>query len=144
VTQPRTRREPSRGRGRPTVFDEPVRTAYLDLIRHGMRLGDAAAHLNIARTVPARHTKTDREFAAALQDARTVGAKVRVEDLPHDEYRYNILKCRCPTCRAAATTGRAARRHTEAPPGEDDGAQVHPIRVPVGESLPSFLLARAS
>ncbi|MFG2676957.1 hypothetical protein [Streptomyces sp. NPDC048445] len=138
---------PRRGRGRPTVFDEPVRTQYLDLIRHGARLGDAATQLGINRVVPARYSKTDREFAAALAEARKLGAKVRREDLPHDEYRYNILKCRCPKCTRAAARGRADRRTAEDPPGGQAPADVHPIRLEgpgVGESLPSFLLARAS
>lgn len=134
---------PSRGRGMPTAIDETTAAAYLDLVRHGMRLGDAAQHLGIGRSSFTRRTRTDRLFAAALREAREVGAKVRQEDLPHDEYRYNILGCRCPKCRRAATQGRAGRRAAAEPPDED-GGQVTPIRPPVAESVPSFLLARAS
>ncbi|MYR75138.1 MULTISPECIES: hypothetical protein [unclassified Streptomyces] len=142
MTQPHTPR-----RGRPTVFDEPTRQAFLDAVRHGMRLGEAAEHAGINRAVPTRHARTDRKFAAALVEAREVGAKVRQEGIPHDEYRYNMLKCRCPKCTRAATTARAGRRAAEDPPGNQGPADVHPIRVEgpgVGESLPAFLLARAS
>ena len=135
---------PSRGRGMPTVLDEPTRNAYLDLVRHGLNLGDAATQLGISRAAPTRRSRVDREFAAALKEARAVGAKVRKEGIPHDEYRYNILKCRCPRCQRAATQGRAERRAAEESPPDEAGGQVHPIRVPVGESSTSFLLARAS
>lgn len=142
-------RAPSRGRGMPTVLDDTTVTAYLSLVRHGMRLGDAAQQLRIGRSSVTRRTRVDRTFATALDEAREVGKKVREEGLPHDEYRYNILKCRCPTCTRAATVGRANRRAAaEDPPGagvpETGGGQVHAFRAPAGESLPSFLLARAS
>ncbi|MFF4338166.1 hypothetical protein [[Kitasatospora] papulosa] len=143
MTQPPSR-QPSRGRGQPTVFDEPMRAAYLELVRHGMHLGDAATQLGINRVTPRRQTRIDREFAAALKEARVVGQKVRQEGVPHDEYRYNILKCRCLRCTRAAAAGRANRRATEDPPPGEDGGQVHPIRAVVAESVPSFLLARAS
>ena len=130
--------------GRPLVFEEPLRTAYLDLIRHGTTLGDAATQLGISIATPTRHTRIDREFAAAFKEARETGRKVRQEGIPHDEYRYNILGCRCPKCRRAATEGRAARRATEDPPPGETGGQVTPIRAVVAESLPPFLLARAS
>ncbi|MDX5526113.1 hypothetical protein PV677_36195 [Streptomyces sp. DE06-01C] len=143
-----------RGRGRPTVFEPPTQTAYLNLLRQGARLGDAAERLGISRVVPARYARTDREFAAAVEEARAVGAKVRRENVPHDEYRYNVLKCRCPVCTRAATVARAGRRAEAAtdttaddePPGNTAG-DVHPIRLTgavVGESSTSFLLARAS
>ncbi|WP_228994333.1 hypothetical protein [Streptomyces sp. DH8] len=143
----------SRGRGRPTVFEAPTQTAYLDLLRQGVRLGDAAERLGISRAVPTRYARTDREFAAAVDEARAVGAKVRRENVPHDEYRYNVLKCRCPVCTRAATVARAGRRADAATdtaadesPAETAG-DVHPIRLTgavVGESSTSFLLARAS
>ncbi|MEV2259123.1 hypothetical protein AB0J13_10745 [Streptomyces anulatus] len=144
---------PRRGRGRPTVFEPPTQIAYLDAVRHGMNLGDAAAHVGISRVVPTRYARAVREFAAALEEARAVGAKVRRESVPHGEYRYNVLGCRCPDCTRAATTGRAARRAdaTPAPTADESPAEtagdVHPIRLgtaEVGESLTSFLLARAS
>ncbi|WP_329047001.1 hypothetical protein [Streptomyces sp. NBC_01422] len=143
MTQPRTRREPTRRYGRPTVLTPATQAAYLDLLRHGLRLGEAAEVLGINRAVPTRHSKVDKKFAAAVTKAREVGKAVREAGIPHDEYRYNILKCRCPQCTTAATEGRAERRAVESPPGADE-AQVHPIRPPVGESLTSFLLARAS
>lgn len=140
-----------RGRGRPTVFEPPTRAAYLDLLRQGVRLGDAAERLGISRVVPARYARTDREFAAAVDEARAVGAKVRRENVPHDEYRYNVLKCRCPVCTRAATVARAGRRADAAATDDETPAEtagdVHPIRLEaavVGESSTSFLLARAS
>lgn len=140
-------RAPRRGRGRPTVFEEPTRVAYLALVREGARLGEAAQQLGIDRAVPARYAKTDREFAAALAEARVVGAGVRREGVPHSEYRYNVLECRCPKCTRAAAVGRAGRRAAEDPPEDDTPGVVCPIRhdeAGVGESVPSFLLARAS
>ncbi|MFE3381683.1 hypothetical protein [Streptomyces anulatus] len=143
-----------RGRGRPTVFEAPARTAYLDLLRHGVRLGDAAERLGISRVVPARYARTDRKFAAAVEEARAVGAKVRRENVPHGEYRYNVLGCRCTDCTRAATAARASRRTdaaTDTTTADESpvatAGDVHPIRVEraeVGESLTSFLLARAS
>ncbi|MFF2731744.1 hypothetical protein ACFVS9_28035 [Streptomyces sp. NPDC058008] len=121
-----------------------MRAAYLDLIRHGVRLGDAATQLGINRVTPTRQTRIDREFAAALAEARVVGQKVRREGVPHGEYRYNLLGCRCPKCTRAAAVGRANRRASEDPPPGEDGGQVRPIRPVVAESVPSFLLARAS
>ncbi|MFD8469023.1 hypothetical protein ACFV10_28445 [Streptomyces cyaneofuscatus] len=141
-----------RGRGRPTVFEPATRTAYLDLLRHGARLGEAADQLGISRATPARLQKTDPGFAAAVEEARAVGAKVRREGVPHGEYRYNVLECRCPVCTRAATQARTGRR-TEANPATDAeespaaAGDVHPIRLggaAVGESSTSFLLARAS
>ncbi|MGO1025597.1 hypothetical protein ACTOXX_34040 [Streptomyces rubiginosohelvolus] len=144
----------TRGRGRPTVFEPHTQTAYLDLLRHGLRLGEAADHLGISRATPNRARKTDPAFAAAMGEALEVGAKVRREGVPHGEYRYNVLKCRCPVCTRAATVARTGRRADAAtqataadePPAETAG-DVHPIRLDgavVGESSTSFLLARAS
>lgn len=143
MTQAPSRRS-TRGRGQPPIFDEPMRAVYLDLIRHGMHLGDAATQLGINRVTPTRQTRIDREFATALKEAREVGQKVRREGVPHGEYRYNMLGCRCPTCTRAAAEGRATRRAAEDPPPGEDGGQVHPIRPVAAESVPSFLLARAS
>ncbi|WP_405187322.1 hypothetical protein OG582_40390 (plasmid) [Streptomyces anulatus] len=131
-----------RGRGRPTVFEPPTQTAYLDLLRHGFRLGDAAERLGISRVVPTRYARTDREFAAAVEEAKTVGAKVRRENVPHDEYRYNVLKCRCPVCTRAATVARAGRRAeatTEATAADESPAEtagdIHPIRLNLKNAL---------
>ncbi|MEU8101707.1 hypothetical protein [Streptomyces rubiginosohelvolus] len=144
----------TRGRGRPTVFDPDTQTAYLDLLRHGARLGDAADHLGISRATPNRARKTNPAFAAAMGEALEVGAKVRREGVPHGEYRYNMLKCRCDVCTRDATVARTARRAdattdttaADEPPAETAG-DIHPIRLEraaVGESSTSFLLARAS
>ncbi|MEU1327153.1 hypothetical protein [Streptomyces microflavus] len=141
---------PRRGRGRPTVFDTPTQAAYLQAVRSGMRLGDAATHIGVNRVVPARYARADREFGVLLDEAKALGAKVRVENLPHDEYRYNVLKCRCEVCTRAARVGRAGRRTdttADEPPGAEVAGAVHPIRAEaagVGESSTSFLLARAS
>lgn len=141
-----------RGRGRPTVFEPATQTAYLDLLRHGARLGEAADHLGISRATPARYARTDPGFAAAVDEARAVGAKVRREGVPHGEYRYNVLGCRCPVCTRAATVARAGRRTDAAATTDPDespatAGDVYPIRLEaavVGESSTSFLLARAS
>lgn len=141
----------ARGRGRPTVFGTAAQAAYLDLLRHGARLGEAAERLGISRVVPTRYARTDPRFAAAVDEARAVGAEVRRENVPHGEYRYNVLGCRCIDCTRAATVARAGRR-TDTTATADESAvetagDVHPIRVEqadVGESSTSFLLARAS
>ncbi|MFF2864597.1 hypothetical protein ACFVSX_32535 [Streptomyces rubiginosohelvolus] len=141
-----------RGRGRPTVFEPPTQAAYLDLLRQGVRLGDAADQLGISRATPTRHARTDPEFAAAVEEAKTLGAKVRREGVPHGEYRYNVLACRCPVCTRAATVARAGRRADAAADIPDESpantaGDVHPIRLEaavVGESSTSFLLAKAS
>lgn len=143
MTAPRTRRDGSRRQGRPTVLTSSTQAAYLDLLRHGLRLGEAAEVLGISRTVPTRHSKVDKKFAAAVTKAREAGKAVREAGIPHDEYRYNILKCRCPQCTTAAAVGRAERRKVESPPDANE-AEVHVIRGPAVESVPSFLLARAS
>jgi hypothetical protein len=130
-----------------TVFDDTLRTQYLNAVTNGMRLGPAAHHVGISPDVPARHARTDPAFGRALTTAKVLGKKTRQEDIPHSEYRYNCHKCRCDICCTAATKARASRRAAaehdadegqSAPPG-----QVHEIR-PAPKSLPSFLLARAS
>ncbi|ACX71099.1 excinuclease ATPase subunit A [Streptomyces phage ZL12] len=137
------------------MFGPAVQAAYLDLLRHGVRLGDAAEHLGISRAAPARYARTDPEFATAVEEAKTVGAKVRREGVPHGEYRYNVLGCRCTVCTQAATVARADRRADAASDDTTEADQspastagdVHPIRLEtavVGESSTSFLLARAS
>lgn len=147
------------------MFEPRTRDAYLTLLRHGVRLGDAADQLGISRATPNRARKTDPDFAAAMGEALEVGAKVRREGVPHGEYRYNVLGCRCEVCTRAAAVARTARRTTGTEPegGTGDTAvddtnsndpaateaagDVHPIRLEravVGESSTSFLLARAS
>ncbi|MET9053339.1 hypothetical protein ABZW50_19555 [Streptomyces bacillaris] len=143
----------TRRRGRPTVFEPATQTAYLDLLRHGARLGEAADQLGISRAVPTRYARTDPGFAAAVEEAKAVGAKVRRDGVPHGEYRYNVLGCRCVVCTREATKARAGRRTGAANPAEEPpvptAGDVYPIRlegavVGVGESSTSFLLARAS
>lgn len=130
-----------------TVFDDTLRTQYLDAVTNGMRLGPAATHVGISPDVPARHARTDPAFGRALTTAKTLGKKARDEDIPHGEYRYNCHKCRCDVCCTAATTGRAGRRanpeHDTGTPESAPPGQVHNIR-PEPESSTSFLLARAS
>lgn len=145
----------TRRRGRPTVFEPATQTAYLDLLRHGARLGEAADQLGISRATPARYARTDPGFAAAVEEAKALGAKVRRDGVPHGEYRYNVLGCRCVVCTREATKARAGRRTEAANPAETETDEpptaggVHPIRLEgsvagVGESSTSFLLARAS
>ncbi|MEE1812676.1 hypothetical protein [Streptomyces sp. BE133] len=129
------------------VFDDAKRRRYLDAVAAGMTLADAAATAGVHHNVPPRHARTDPAFAQALADAKAAGKKVRQENVPHDEYRYNCLQCRCDVCCTAATKGRAKRR-AAAQPAEPDGqsgavGQVHKIR-PEPKSSTSFLLARAS
>ena len=136
-------------RGRPPVFDDMLRARYLEAVAAGMRLGPAAVHAGVHSNVPRRHALTDPQFAAALGHAKTQGRKAREEELPHDEARYNNQRCRCRTCRAAATAGRAARRGQETGPEQGGGAGVVAVgRVveltPVEGGVPPLLLARAS
>lgn len=145
----------TRRRGRPTVFEPATQTAYLNLLRHGARLGEAADQLGISRAVPTRYARTTPEFAAAVEEAKALGAKVRREGVPHGEYRHNVLGCRCVVCTCAARKARAGRRADTANPAETEtetdeppaAGGIHPIRLDravVGESSTSFLLARAS
>ncbi|MFJ4887752.1 hypothetical protein [Streptomyces sp. NPDC088731] len=129
------------------LFDEEKRRRYLDAVATGMTLADAATTAGIHHNVPRRHERTDPAFAQALADAKAARKKVRQENVPHGEYRYNCLGCRCDVCCTAATQGRAKRR-AAAHPAEPDGqsgavGQVHKIRAELKSST-SFLLARAS
>ncbi|MEU0624944.1 hypothetical protein ABZ329_29305 [Streptomyces rubiginosohelvolus] len=132
------------------MFEPPTQAAYLDLLRQGVRLGDAADRLDISRATPTRYARTDPGFAAAVDEARAVGAKARREGVPHGEYRYNVLKCRCTVCTRDATVARAGRRADTAATDDESPATaggVHPIRLEqaaLGESSTSFLLAKAS
>lgn len=137
---------PKRGRGRPTTFDEPMRDKYLALITAGMHLGEAADHLGIHRNTPTQARRTDRAFAAALDTARARGRQARIDDKPHDDYRYTVLGCRCETCRAAHTQARRGRRHTQHTQPEGEIIDMRPSPTTgLGESVLSpLLLARAS
>jgi hypothetical protein len=128
------------GRGRPPHFDDHLRHTYLTCIRDGMRLGEAAKHLGIHPNTPAYHTRTDPAFAAQLTAARAAGKKARDEKRAHDEYRYNVLGCRCPKCRTAHARARTARRHT---PDPQPTATIHDMPAQPSPST-SFSLAKAS
>ncbi|MEU9703079.1 hypothetical protein [Streptomyces sp. NPDC047981] len=125
------------GRGRPPVFTEHVQALLLDAVKTGLRLGDACKKVGVGPNVPSRHARTNPAFAAALADAKAQGKQARIEDLAHDEYRYNVHGCRCPKCCTAATKGRAGRR-AEARDGAEDPSASAPV------SPTSFLLPRLS
>ncbi|HEX5569290.1 MAG TPA: hypothetical protein VFY14_20630 [Streptomyces sp.] len=112
MTASTARRDRRRGRGRPVVFDQDARTRYLAALETGTTAGEAAALAGVSRNVPARHAKTDRAFADAVQVARELGRKARAERVPHGESRYNHHRCRCPVCRTEATERRTGRRAT--------------------------------
>ncbi|MFE7547012.1 hypothetical protein [Streptomyces gardneri] len=122
----------TRGRGRPAQFTADARQRFLDEVAAGVRLANAARLAGVHHNVPARHARTDAAFAQALDTAKRRGRAARQDAIPHDESRYNHLKCRCGKCRKAATTARAGRRATT------DG-QVHDLDA--GRKSPtSFLL----
>ena len=129
-------------RGRPVVFTDTLRARYLEAVTAGLYLKDAAAHIGIGHNVPQRHARTDPGFAAALKEARAAGKKVRDENIPHGEYRYNHHGCRCTNgCARDATKGRAARRQTSTET-TDTGGQV--IDLPPAQVPHSFSLLKAS
>lgn len=134
----------SAGRGRPVEFTAEVRDRYLTALANGANLGEAAVMVGLGRSLPTRYARNDSEFAAAVAAARALGRVARVRDLPHDEYRYNVHRCRCPRCTAAARKGRAGRRAAadETPPGTAT-ADILTIRTGL-ESPTSFLLPKAS
>ncbi|MEV6165782.1 hypothetical protein AB0L71_28485 [Streptomyces sp. NPDC052052] len=136
-----TNTRPTRGRGRPTVFDTALRTLYLDAVRSGMYLGAAADHIGIHRNIPARAARTDSEFGQALTDAKAEGRKARVEDLAHGEARYNNYACRCRKCTRAAAKGRAGRR-AETQPEEEVGESGQVLDLRTGAESPIPLLLR--
>lgn len=131
---------PRPGRGRPGhLDDETTRDRYLTAIANGMRLGQAADHVGIHRNIPTRYRRTDPKFATALQEALALGKKIRENDQPHDESRYNHQGCRCRKCTRAAADARIGRRRTQ----EDEPAgQLYDL--PAAPSPQSFPLARAS
>lgn len=126
-------------------FDEAARARYLAHVATGATLAQAAAATPIHPNVPARHARTDAAFGQALADARAVGKKARREGVPHGEYRYNCLQCRCGVCCAAARKGRAGRRAADVETeGTDGGAVVPPGQVRAlrpGADCPSSLIA---
>ncbi|MFW3477384.1 hypothetical protein [Streptomyces microflavus] len=96
----------------------PTQAAYLQAVRQDAPR-EAATHIGVNRIVPARYARADREFGVLLDEAKAVGAKVREEGIPHDEYRYNILGCRCTDCGLAARIGRTERR-TDTKTGKEE------------------------
>ncbi|QGZ53397.1 hypothetical protein GPZ77_34795 (plasmid) [Streptomyces sp. QHH-9511] len=130
------------GRGRPAVFAADVQAQFLDLVAAGVHLGEAARKVGIHHNVPSYHARTNETFAADLADAKDRGRQARIEKRGHDEYRYNVLGCRCPKCRAAATKARTGRRAEADTQQAPDEAGEHPAPGP--ESPTSFLLPRLS
>lgn len=138
---------PRPGRGRPLVFDDGVRTAYLNAVTNGARLQDAATTAGISINLARQHARTDPRFAAALKEARALSRKARAENLPHDESRYINHKCRCTTCKKASAKARAGRRaeaRQDTPEATTGEGPVVVAMVPGGQPGVTFPLARAS
>lgn len=135
------------GRGRPIVFDDGVRAAYLAAVTNGARLQEAATTVGISINLARRHARQDPQFATALKEARTLGKKAHAENLPHDESRYINHKCRCTTCKRASAVARAGRRaearQDDPQPAPDQGPVVVAM-VAGGQTGVTFPLARAS
>lgn len=119
MTRPRTRPVPGRGRGRPLLFDDDQKRAYLKHVESGLNLNEAAAAVGVDRRTVNNHAQTDPAFRAARDTAKKAGRTARWEGKPHDEYRYNHAGCRCTTCCTAARKGRAARRADTTQPAPD-------------------------
>lgn len=138
---------PRPGRGRPVVFDEPARAAYLAAVTNGARLQDAAATVGISINLARRHARTDPQFATALKEARTLGRKAHAENVPHGEYRYINHKCRCTRCKRASAVARAGRREATRQDDPQPAAGESPVVVAMvagGQTGVTFPLARAS
>jgi len=141
----------TRGRGRPAggaVFDEATRQQFLDQVAAGAHLGEAATAVGIHRNLPGYHARTDGVFARRLEEALARGKEARADKVPHGEYRYNVLKCRCEICTPAASAARAGRRHAadaDAIREPDSPAPVRAVpQAPEPESPTSFLLRSCS
>ncbi|KPI31377.1 hypothetical protein OV320_2593 [Actinobacteria bacterium OV320] len=119
MTRPRTRPVPGRGRGRPLLFDDTQKKAYLKHVTAGLTLNEAAAAVGIDRRTVNHHTTTDPRFREARDTAKAAGRAARWDDKPHNEYRYIHGGCRCPQCTTAASSARAARRAEPPPPAAD-------------------------
>lgn len=140
----------TRGRGRPaggTAFDTETRQRFLDKVAAGARLGKAAAAVGIHRNLPSYHARTDQDFARRLEDAVARGKAAREDKVPHGEYRYNVLGCRCKEiCTPAASAARTGRRHatlaeTEQEPGPAELTPVPALPPATDPKSPtSFLL----
>jgi hypothetical protein len=116
----RTRPASSRGRGRPLLFTDDQKQAYLKHVASGLTLDEAAAAIGITRRTVNHHATNDAAFRQAREEAKAAGRAVRWDAKPHDEYRYIHGGCRCPQCTAAARTARAARRAAAQPEPEQD------------------------
>lgn len=133
--------------GRPAQHDDTTRQKFLDAVAAGMYLQAAAEQTGIHRNLPRYWARHDHTFAAALDDARARGKQARDDAKDHDEYRYNVLGCRCDDCRAAHATARAGRRATEHEGPEEPEADVvdlHPTTPPPESVVLAPLLAKAS
>lgn len=127
---------PPRGRGRPALFNDTARAKYLAARRTGATQATAAASAGTTDRVVRYARKTDPDFRERDDQAAAAGRLARV---PHDEYRYNHLKCRCPVCCKAAAVGRTGRRDRAR-----KNAPIVPIVPPDQGSPQVFPLARAS
>ncbi|MFF6844686.1 hypothetical protein ACFY8X_38850 [Streptomyces tanashiensis] len=142
----------TRGRGRPAggpLFDEATRQQFLDQVAAGAQLGEAAAAVGIHRNLPGYHARTDGVFARRLEEALARGKAARADKVPHGEYRYNVLGCRCKEiCTPAASAARAGRRRAadaDATREPDSPAPVRTVpKAPEPESPTSFLLRSRS
>ena len=101
---------PRQGRGRPVVFDADARTRYLAAVTTGIPLAEAAASVGVVERTVRLVAQTDPQFAAARKRAQAAGRQARIDQLPHDEYRYIHHHCHCDVCTKAATEARAGRR----------------------------------
>ena len=136
-----------RGRGRPAHFTRELQEQFLTEVAAGARIGEATDTIGLRRNVPAYHARIDQDFARRLKDAVARGKAARKEKVPHGEYRYNILGCRCrEICTPAAAAARTGRRHaaaadTEPEPSPAESTTVRTLRSATDpESPTSFLL----
>ncbi|MDX3531950.1 hypothetical protein P1P75_37525 [Streptomyces sp. ID05-39B] len=132
----RTRPASSRGRGRPLLFTDDQKQAYLKHVTAGLTLNEAAAAINVDRRTVNHHAQQDPDFRTARETAKKAGREARWENLPHDEYRYNHAGCRCLDCKAAARKGRAARR-VDTTPDASPQTGPEPGEAPTVISLPN-------
>lgn len=131
---------PVRGRGRPATFGDALRARFLDAVRSGMRLGEAADHVGVHRNIPTRTARTDTVFGKALDEAKAEGREARVAGVPHGEARYNNYGCRCAECTAAASKARAGRREVPQPvPNGGKSGQVVDLQMGAESPVPLSL-----
>ncbi|HEY5834949.1 hypothetical protein [Streptomyces sp.] len=130
---------PSRGRGRPALFNADAQQRYLEARAAGATQKDAAALVRVAANTIRYHRATDHAFREADDTAAACGRQARIDQLAHGETRYKHYGCRCTTCTKAATVGRTNR-----PSYNAKEARIIPISPTGQESSCSFPLARAS